>query len=408
MVKDSNMATLLIMFLFSQGSYAINIFLFDTSSEENLEYGKMETTTPLPPVFTLCASFRENTVEDTSFFTLFGEAGTPWMTISTWAYPDKNIEMWTRINKKWYKIRDIPAHWLNFWIHVCFHADTISGNISFSFNGEPSSSFIAPELRQGVPKNLKESLFIGLGKFYEEIEPKQFHGQITNFNIFYDAKDIEAMSGNPCKYNGDILSWNDDWRQQGQVEVREEEAWKICNNNQSYTVAITERISWSDAVSVCRKLGDGVITEARSDENVEHIVSLFSKVRTTCDIVWTPIVDKEVEGVFKSSITGEIATYLPWREGKPDGGDGENIVVIEVKNKLYNDRGDGRRYCTSCDISKSTEFSIIGVCKNSYFGELAMLLWHSRLLMFLPPDLKYMLSHTENGIIFRGAKSFIR
>ena len=192
------------------------------------------------------------------------------------------------------------------------------------------------------------------------------------------------------------------------MEVREEEAWKICNNNQSYTVAITERISWSDAVSVCRKLGDGVITEARSDENVEHIVSLFSKVSTTCDIVWTPIVDKEVEGVFKSSITGEIATYLPWREGKPDGGDGENIVVIEVKNKQYNDRGDGRRYCTSCDISKSTEFSLIGVCKNSYFGELAMLLGHSRLLMFLPPDLKYMLSHTENGIIFRGAKSFIR
>ena len=182
------------------------------------------------------------------------------------------------------------------------------------------------------------------------------------------------MSSNPCKYDGDILSMNDEWGLEGQVEVRNDEAWKICNNNESYTVAITERISWSDAVSVCRKLGGGAITEAKSDENIDHIVSLFSKVNSTCDTLWTPVVDREVEGVFKSSVTGEISTYLPWREGKPDGGAGENIVVIEVKNKQYNDKGDGRRYCTSCDIPKTTEFSILGVCKNSYFGELSILL----------------------------------
>ena len=92
-------------------------------------------------------------------------------------------------------------------------------------------------------------------------------------------------------------------------------------------------MSWPDAVSVCMKLGGGVITEARSSENIEHIVSLFSEMNSTCDTVWTPIVDKEVEGVFKSIITGEIATYLPWSEGKPDGGETENIAVIEM-NKL--------------------------------------------------------------------------
>ena len=361
------MAEWLILLTFSLGSCAINVFLLDISSDKDIEYGKIEKSTPLPPIFTLCASFKEYMVEDTSFFTLFGEAGTPWMTISTWAFSDENIKMWIRINQKWYKIRDIPVHWINFWIHVCVHANTISGNISFFLNGEPSSSLIAPELRQGAPKNLRDSLYIGLSKFYEDDEPKQFRGQITNFNIFSDNKD---MSGSPCKYDGDILSWNDDWTQQGKVEVRDEEAWKICNNNDSYTVAITERMSWSNAVAVCRKLGGGVITEARSDENVEHIISLFSLINSTCDNVWTPIVDKEVEGVFKSSITGEIATYLPWSEGKPDGGVGESIA--EVKNKLYNDKAESRRHCISCDLSKTTEFSLIGVCQNSYFGELAI------------------------------------
>ena len=95
-------------------------------------------------------------------------------------------------------------------------------------------------------------------------------------------------------------------------------------------------------------------------------------MNSTCDNVWTPIGDKEVEGVFKSIITGEIATYLPWSEGKPDGGVGESIAVIEVKNKLYNDKAESRRHCISCDLSKTTEFSLIGVCQNSYFGELAI------------------------------------
>ena len=120
------MATWLILLIFLQDSYAIDILLFDTSSDTNIAHRKIETSTPLPPIFTLCASFRENVVEETSFFTLFGESGKPWITLSNWALTDKVVRMWLRINKKWYKIRGIPIHWLNFWIHVCFHANTIS------------------------------------------------------------------------------------------------------------------------------------------------------------------------------------------------------------------------------------------------------------------------------------------
>ena len=126
------MATWLIFLLFLQGSSAITIFSFDNSSDTNRAYGTIEKSTPLPPIFTLCTSFKKSMVEDTSFFTLFGESGAPWMTLSTWNYPEKNIETWIRINKKWYEIREIPVHWLNFWIHVCFHANTISGNIFYS------------------------------------------------------------------------------------------------------------------------------------------------------------------------------------------------------------------------------------------------------------------------------------
>ena len=371
------MATWFIFFIFLLGRYAINILVFDTSSNTKIAYKHVETSTPLPPIFTLCASFKQNMVEETSFFTLFGESSKPWMTLSLWSTETSNdIRMWLRVNIKWYQIGVIPLHWLNFWIHVCFHADTISGKISFSLNGEPSSSFKAPELIQEVPNNLKDKLYVGLSRISGEKEPTQFHGQISNFNIFAEVQIIEIMSGNPCKYNGDVLNWNDVLGQDGQVEVKNEKAWKICNNDESYTVAISERISWSDAESLCRKLGGGGITEARNNENIDHIVSLFSKVNSTCEYVWTPLVDKELEGVFKSSITGDIATYLPWREGKPDGGEGENVVAIMVNSKLYEDMGERRPFCTPCDVPKTTEFSLIGVCKDSYLGELPILLNH--------------------------------
>ena len=66
------------------------------------------------------------------------ESNKPWMTLSNWVYLDK-ITMWLKINTVWYKIRVIPLYWVNAWIHVCMHTDTISKNISISLNGELSS-----------------------------------------------------------------------------------------------------------------------------------------------------------------------------------------------------------------------------------------------------------------------------
>ena len=86
------MVTWLLMLMFSQDSYAIDILLFDNSSDTNIAYKNIETSTPLPPIFTLCASFKENMIEETSFFTLFGESGKPWMTLSAWALTDENIK----------------------------------------------------------------------------------------------------------------------------------------------------------------------------------------------------------------------------------------------------------------------------------------------------------------------------
>ena len=104
------MSTWFIFLIFLQGSHAINILLFDTSPNTKVEYKHIESSTPLPPIFTLCASFKQNMVEETSFFTLFGESDKPWITLSLWSLDVNDIRMWLRINIKWYEIGTIPLH----------------------------------------------------------------------------------------------------------------------------------------------------------------------------------------------------------------------------------------------------------------------------------------------------------
>ena len=92
-------------------------------------------------------------------------------------------------------------------------------------------------------------------------------------------------------------------------------------------------------------------------------------MNSNCEYLWTSFSDEEVEGEFRSSMTAELATYLPWLQGQPDGADTENHVAVQVKSKLWKDAQKKEEYCSACDLHKSLVFTLIGVCKNTYFGK---------------------------------------
>ena len=122
--------------------FSIQILKFESSLAQNISYGIIKTSTPLPPIFTLCASIKVTfEVDEKSFFTLYGELGEPWMILLNWVDTDFDTSLWIKINTVWVKIRDIPFSWINSWIHVCVMADTAAGNLSISVNGDPSLSF---------------------------------------------------------------------------------------------------------------------------------------------------------------------------------------------------------------------------------------------------------------------------
>ena len=80
------------------------IKLFESSLDGNISYEILETSVELPSVFTLCSAFRETALKETSFFTIYGKSGKPWITLSNWQY--ENQRMFLRINELWVKIRD--------------------------------------------------------------------------------------------------------------------------------------------------------------------------------------------------------------------------------------------------------------------------------------------------------------
>ena len=359
----------LVLFLLHPGSSSKS-FIFESSLHENINHIILKTSIILPKTFTACVSYKETRIDKEGSFTIYGESNTPWISLSTWDYANE-IAMWLIIGSEWLKVRTIPSHWINFWTHVCINVDTQSGNISLSINGEQPLLFKSTEIEKEKPSNLKGKLYIGLCTDRLNGE-RQFFGEVSNINIFSTHQsNVSTMSSNLCTLVGDIVNSESMWDVQGQVLSRYQENWAVCDNNKTYTVAITARLNWNEANKACNKLGGGVLKEPKNSLEIESIVSNFNEMNSSCDWIWTPLFDEEVEGQFKSSITGKIATFLPWDLEQPNGYETENHIAINVKAKLYNDLTKFINICAACDVKRTTVFYLFGVCEHSYFGNFA-------------------------------------
>ena len=376
---------LLVILLLNPG-YSLKMFAFENPIDQNIAHIILKTPSTIPQNFTFCSSFKENYVDGRSFFTIYDESHKPWMALSNWL-PGNTIIMWLQINTVWIKIREVPFYWTNFWIHVCIYVDTLSDNVSISLNGEQPLSYIVPGLSLVETKDLQGRLYIGLSE-HDKKPQRQFEGQVANMNLLsaMDSRGIQNMSANLCGVVGDIVNPDVQWENVGLVKEKVGKESDICNRNQTYTVAFSARVNWNEAVQICDKLGGGNLTEAMNKRNLDEIISLFETMNSSCKHVWTPLVDEELEGEFKSSVTSQLVSYLPWKEGQPDGGDTCNHVNINMDTKLYHDTSRTFLNCFVCDLYKATVFFLLGVCETSYFGKfnvLSVFQWFMNLVQIL-------------------------
>ena len=70
------------------------------------------------------------------------------------------------------------------------------------------------------------------------------------------------------------------------------------------------------------------------------------------------------------SNSGDLATYLPWREGQPNGGEDDNFVgLIPTGNASFLDVSERQLLCVSCKLSTTTRFKLRGLCKGTKLGK---------------------------------------
>ena len=262
-------------------------------------------------------------------------------------------EIWLLVNDRvqdltWFKVGKIELKSVKQWVHCCVGHKRSEGLIEASVDGRQREMFQLSQL------SVRESFNISLGKSYYKYFKSFFGGLVTNINIFLynQSLDLEAMSSEPCKSAGDVLSWADStWLHQGdglaEMDLEPEE---ICGDVRLHNVLLPSQGKWSSASHLCSILGDGRIPEVRNMKAMQDLVNMSD----VCKFVWTPYTDEEEENKFLSTYSGQPMPDLPWRAGNPNLGRAANRALI-----FYNKRELGlvdaphyREACIVCNISK--------------------------------------------------------
>ena len=363
---------LLLIPLFCKSTQLIKVFTFDKSNGGNISYATIKGAEDLtlPDNFILCTSHLQTSVDGRSFFTIWGTGETPWLSLSVWVSPGQSI-LWLRNTKQYFRLLNIEQVWLNFWIHTCMQVDTGAGSVTISVNGKEPVVVTVTDLQFQKPKMITEKLFLGLSDQQAPEDPQQFVGSVTNVKLFKDdnTRYVKEIVNNLCEEQGDIIANNNtEWEKHGMVREHDADIWEVCYKKPSYMVAIPEQMDFTQGLNICQKLGGGEMVELRNREDMEYTLALLHN--SSCEYLWTPLSDQDLEGEFRNVNTGSLAAYLPWHEGQPDGLDAQNSVVLDIGLHAYRDlAGTWPHTCTSCDLPVEATFSLIGNCKDSYLGK---------------------------------------
>ena len=123
----------------------VKILTFESSSDVTISHAVIKQSTPLPASFILCYSVKETIIDNNSVFTIYGDTREAWLSLSNWVLGGR-VTLWVRVNTVWIKIKEIQTYEINYWLHICLYANTVTGDLSLSLNGEPPIRFTNTKL----------------------------------------------------------------------------------------------------------------------------------------------------------------------------------------------------------------------------------------------------------------------
>ena len=177
----------------------------------------------------------------------------------------------------------------------------------------------------------------------------------------------------------------------GNVNETPKDERDICLENDSYRVALPMNVSWPQGMAICGKLGSGRMTEVKDVQDLEYTVNRFKNLKSLCQKVWTPITDEKEEGFYRSAITEEFPSFLPWDILQPNGLKEQNYAAIEVSSLKYIDWSIiFDQSCVACDLNITTRFFLTGLCEDTFL------------------DSVYFLNNNHNDLEYQGMHTIIR
>ena len=365
-----------------------------TFQEGITEAGELSSATltnapdgPLPDHFIICSSHKQQQIgtrNTETIYVLYEDSSftRPWFSIGFWKFLDYVLMVNIRFDR-WYDLGQVTRETFLFWIHVCVEVDTINGTLRASING---GNVTTVEKVRGLNPGQKLHMRLGLGHDNRDDNLYQHFGSVSNINIFTLQNGVKVKENlrtkSACEQIGYSFfqSWMDSkWKIIGKGAHEEELDEKVfCSKSTVLNFRIPLLWNKHEATKECRKYAEHANISKpplldRNDTTDVDMKNIYGEkyTDTQCKYFWTHFTDQYEEGCFVDENTDKSTMYnssdINWSRGEPQGGRRENYLVIRQQTKAFDDMDWEKEICVSCEVEKSTKFSLRGVCNSSYF-----------------------------------------
>lgn len=260
---------------------------------------------------------------------------------------------------------------LHVWTHYCHIFQ--KGVYVVYIGGEklgrgPISTSVVPLPLRGVLALGQEQDLLAGGYDADQ----SYRGRIALFNIYSKlVSEAEVRQQAHCidYAPGDIFSLDRDQMQLTGVSIELQKIESFCEESVGYVI-FPERRNLPDSQQTCRRAGYEIYSPSTRDENT----ALFNEsllFTTQCLAnnyhLWVGATDGEEENVWRKFQDGSVIGDPPFEQKEPNGGSGENCILMFLLSGLWVDTSCNIRWaaCVPCQISSSIPLRLRGLCYNN-------------------------------------------
>ncbi|XP_071514430.1 uncharacterized protein [Panulirus ornatus] len=247
------------------------------------------------------------------------------------------------------------------WHHMCFTYDHEAKEVTSYLDGRPEK-----RIEIEVDKAIRVD-FIWMGRRIKGLF-LDFVGDMTQLNMWSRAMSVEEIQGlASCNGDpqGDFLSWEEDLQPENVIQYTIP-LDQLCPSESSSFYFWFTWVTFSTAQYLCEALGSYLPLPSTVEEidviraeSVQRWPNASDRPRD----FWTPLNDREQEGVWRS-VRDPLAANLtlPWSRGEPNGLHYENCAYIS--QHLLNDvHCINEEAAAACKFEEPSVFTLLGTCE---------------------------------------------